>query len=83
VLASGPGDGFNLTYRGSADGEDILLLAEADPTFMAEAEFHRHLSRLHAFMVLALAGDALDQPLARLLAQADGCTGPIVQGENA
>lgn len=66
ILASGPGDGFDLTYRGCSDGSSLLLSLDADPAAVAPEAFDRHRRELPAFLSRAVATDALTTSLVRL-----------------
>ncbi|MGM0701578.1 MAG: condensation domain-containing protein [Pseudomonadota bacterium] len=66
ILASGPGDGFDLTYRGCSDGSSLLLSLDADPAAIASEAFDRHRRELPAFLSRAVATGALTTSVVRL-----------------
>ncbi|KAA9001417.1 condensation protein [Affinibrenneria salicis] len=67
VIASGPGDGFNLTWRGQMDGGGLIADVDADPALYREEAFFRHRQTLPAFMLRAVRETALNQRLQDLL----------------
>ncbi|MGG7519139.1 condensation domain-containing protein [Allorhizobium undicola] len=66
VLANGPGDGFNLTYRGEEDGSDLSVSMDCDTLTTDVAAFEKHKAALPAFLAAALEPGALDRPIASL-----------------
>lgn len=66
ILASGPGDGFNLTFRGEDDGSRLTLYIDADPAMTGRDAFERHTSDLPAFLEQCLSPEAMDRPVADL-----------------
>ncbi|MBZ9558540.1 MULTISPECIES: condensation domain-containing protein [unclassified Modicisalibacter] len=66
ILASGPGDGFDLTYRGCSDGSSLRLSVDADPAAVAPEAFDRHRRELPAFLSRAVATGALTTSMVRL-----------------
>lgn len=60
VLASGPGDGFNITYRGRSDAEALILSIDADPSMFQPQEFEQHSQALLAFLEQVLDGSAIN-----------------------
>ncbi|WP_163578151.1 condensation domain-containing protein [Halomonas faecis] len=63
ILASGPGDGFDLTYRGCSDGTSLLLSLDADPAAIDQVAFGRHRRELPAFLSRAVAAGGLSTSL--------------------
>ncbi|PMR73605.1 condensation domain-containing protein [Billgrantia endophytica] len=66
VIATGPGDGFDLTYRGRSDGSALSLMLDADPAIVASDEYARHRRELPAFLARALSPGALTTAVAHL-----------------
>ncbi|GAB1584326.1 condensation domain-containing protein [Phyllobacterium phragmitis] len=66
ILASGPGDGFNLTFRGEDDGRRLTLYVDADPSMTGQDEFNRHKRDLPAFLDHCLSPDAMERPAGAL-----------------
>ncbi len=66
VIASGPGDGVDLTFRGHDDGNGLTLRIEADPELVDSEAFARHCRDLPAFLELCLSPEAMDRPVADL-----------------
>ncbi|GAB2800435.1 norspermidine-2,3-dihydroxybenzoate synthase VibH [Halomonas shantousis] len=66
VIATGPGDGFDLTYRGHSDGTALTLMLDADPMTLAPSVFARHRHELPAFLARALRPGALATEVACL-----------------
>lgn len=58
VLSSGPGDGFNVTFRGRSDGSGLVLSLDVDLSISRRA-FDLHWQQLRAFLVRALMPSAL------------------------
>ncbi|MBQ1784190.1 MAG: condensation protein [Gammaproteobacteria bacterium] len=71
VLASGPGDGFNITYRGSSSAAELVLHLDVDAAMADLPTLVRHQQQLLDFLARALQPQALMQPLHQLL-QAEG-----------
>ncbi|MCL2897272.1 condensation domain-containing protein [Brenneria tiliae] len=59
VLASGPGDGFNITWRGHMDARRLSVEVDADPALLRQDEFIRHRQTLPEFMRRAVREGAL------------------------
>ena len=67
VLGSGPGDGFNLTFRGEDDGSDLVLYIDADPSATSTEQFERHLTELPSFLKRTILPEALELSVGDLL----------------
>ncbi|MCO6187568.1 condensation domain-containing protein [Rhizobium sp. L1K21] len=63
VLASGPADGFNLTFRANEDASHLTLEIDADPALTSKEQFERHGRDFPVFLKNALSADALERPL--------------------
>lgn len=63
VLANGPGDGFEITFRGREDGSGLTLHIEVDPALVSRDAFERHQQNLPAFIKRALTPSALAAPV--------------------
>ncbi|MDZ7927158.1 MAG: condensation domain-containing protein [Agrobacterium sp.] len=59
ILANGPGDGFNLTFRGEDDGSDMNLHIDADSALTEAGDFARYREELPLFLDAMLRGEAL------------------------
>ncbi len=68
VLANGPADGFNLSFRADSRGRGLELAMDADPKLTTAAEFRRHVAEIPAFLARCLDPAALGAPLGALLA---------------
>lgn len=66
VLSSGYGDGFNVTYRGHSDANELMVDLDADSTLTSAEEFSRHRHALPIFLSQALAPGALDHKVEML-----------------
>ena len=66
VLSSGYGDGFNVTYRGDSNANDLKVDLDADSTLTTTEEFARHRHGLPIFLDHALAPGACDCKVQRL-----------------
>ncbi|MBP1849562.1 condensation domain-containing protein [Rhizobium halophytocola] len=64
ILANGPGDGFNLTFRGEDDGRNLTLHLDGDTALMAAGDFERHRQALPEFIQAVLAPSAQELPVA-------------------
>lgn len=67
VMASGPGDGFNITWRSRTDASDMHIDIDADPARYSTENVDRDLQQLVAFLRQAMQPDAWKQPLIGLL----------------
>lgn len=54
ILANGPGDGFNLTFRGEDDGGGLTLQIDADSAMTDPRDFERQRVELPFFLAWAL-----------------------------
>ncbi|WP_161556045.1 condensation domain-containing protein [Mangrovicoccus ximenensis] len=54
VLANGPADGFNLSFRTGARGDGLAMAMDADPKLMGLAEFRCHARDIPAFLLRCL-----------------------------
>ncbi len=54
ILANGPGDGFNLTFRGEDDGGGLTLQIDADSAMTDPRDFERRRVELPLFLAWAL-----------------------------
>ncbi|WP_138466698.1 condensation domain-containing protein [Poseidonocella sp. HB161398] len=68
VLANGPADGFNLSFRARRDGEELALGIDGDPALTSAAEFARHEAEIPAFLSRAFAPGGLETEMGALLA---------------
>ena len=59
ILANGPGDGFNLTFRGEDDGSELNLHIDADSALTQAEDFARYLEELPLFLDAMLREEAL------------------------
>ena len=59
ILANGPGDGFNLTFRGEDDGSDLNLHIDADSALTEADDFARYREELPLFLDAMLHSEAL------------------------
>lgn len=66
VLANGPGDGFNLTYRADVDGAGLTLKIEAASNMMDAQTFARIAAGLPAFLKASLAPHLIERPVSDL-----------------
>ncbi|ABQ62266.1 hypothetical protein H721_03262 [Brucella ovis IntaBari-2006-46-332] len=66
VLANGPGDGFNLTYRADVDGAGLTLKIEAASNMMDAQTFARIAAGLLAFLKASLAPHLIERPVSDL-----------------
>lgn len=66
VLASGPGDGFNITYREMQDHQGLLFNLDADGHMTSAAEFAAHQRDLPVFLARALSPEGLSAALETL-----------------
>ncbi|WP_245433894.1 condensation domain-containing protein [Rhodomicrobium lacus] len=71
VLASGPGDGLNITYRGQNDGSQLTVQIDADAAIIGRDRFDRHRRALRSFLATAVAPGAATLPMSELLRQSD------------
>jgi enterobactin synthetase component F len=62
ILANGPGDGFNLTFRGEDDGSDLNLHIDADSALTEAEDFARYREELPQFLDAMLRSEALAVP---------------------
>jgi enterobactin synthetase component F len=62
ILANGPGDGFNLTFRGEDDGSDLNLHIDADSALTEADDFARYREELPLFLDAMLRDEALAAP---------------------
>jgi enterobactin synthetase component F len=62
ILANGPGDGFNLTFRGEDDGSDLNLHIDADSALTEADDFARYREELPLFLDAMLRDEALAVP---------------------
>ncbi|GGF50176.1 vibriobactin synthetase [Azorhizobium oxalatiphilum] len=66
VLANGPGDGFEVTFRGRDDASGLTLNLDADPALVPPEAFHGHARDLPAFILRALTEMDLGRALSTL-----------------
>ncbi len=59
ILANGPGDGFNLTFRGEDDGSELNLHIDADSALTQAGDFARYRKELPLFLDAMLREEAL------------------------
>jgi len=59
ILANGPGDGFNLTFRGEDDGSDLNLHIDADSALTEADDFARYCEELPQFIDAMLREEAM------------------------
>ncbi|PZU20956.1 MAG: condensation protein [Shinella sp.] len=59
ILANGPGDGFNLTFRGEDDGSDLNLHIDADSALTEAQDFARYREELPLFLDAMLSDEAM------------------------
>ncbi|MFC3395397.1 condensation domain-containing protein [Brenneria rubrifaciens] len=67
VLASGPGDGFNVTWRGRMDAGRLRVDIDADPALFRQEAFILHRQTLPTFMQRVVQENALTRRLQDLL----------------
>lgn len=66
ILANGPGDGFEITFRSEEDASDLHLALSSNPAVMAPDAFARHCRDLPAWLRLALAPGSLPETIEHL-----------------
>ena len=69
VMASGPGDGFNITWRGRTDASELHIDIDADPAMYASLNVEEMFTHLHSFLSRAMMPEAGQQPVYQLLNQ--------------
>lgn len=69
VMASGPGDGFNLTWRGRTDASELHIDIDADPAMYASLKVDDMCANLVRFLDKAMGLDGGHQPVFELLNQ--------------
>lgn len=69
VMASGPGDGFNITWRGRTDASELHIDIDADPVMYASLNVEEMVTHLAGFLLRAVRPEGQQQPVCQLLNQ--------------
>lgn len=70
VLAAGPGDGFNMTFRSAEDGSGLFMQVDVDERSMTQSRLLDVCVGFQPFLEAAMTPGRLDGPLSNLLGRA-------------